>query len=216
VLAAFAGAFLVVLGGGRTVFFRYVMPLIPLACVFAGAMAAAIGRSLASRGRMGLAAAGTAVTLLVAAPSLVSSLWMDVLLARTDTRALASQWLKSQLRPEHSLYDAGGTYVRLDLHGASYHQWVFDPRTQSFGDPGGRTPHWLVVPESPLRLYAQADPGLVRLAAERYEPVFVARGTRTLDSGAIYDQQDAFFLPFSRFWKVERPGPTITVYRLKE
>ncbi len=156
------------------------------------------------------------VVLVIGAPSLVSSVWMDVLLARTDTRILAGHWLRAQLRPEHSVYDAGGTYVRLDLHGADYHQWIFDPRTQSFGDPDGKTPHWLVIAESPLRLYAQADPSIQRLAAERYTPVFVVRGTRTLDSAAVYDQQDAFFLPFSRFWDVERPGPTVTIYRRRE
>jgi hypothetical protein len=216
VLAAFVGAFLVVLGGGRTVFFRYVMPLVPLACVFAAVTATTLGRWIAGSGKVRPAAATVVVTLIVGVPSLASSLWLDVLLARTDTRVAASRWLKAQLRPEHSVYDAGGTYTRLDLHGVSYHQWVFDPHTQSFGDPDGRTPHWLVVPESPLRLYAQPDPGLVRLAAERYTPALVVRGTRTLDTEAMYDQQDAFFLPFSRFWDVERPGPTITVYRRKE
>ena len=173
VLVAFVFAFFGVLGTGRTVFFRYVMPL-------------------------------------------VSSAWMDVLLARTDSRIVAGRWLRGQLRPEHSVYDAGGTYVRLDLHGADYHQWIYDPRTHSFGDPDGKTPHWLVITESPLRVYAQAEPSLQRLAAERYTPVLVVRGTRTLDSAAVYDRQDAFFMPFSRFWEVERPGPTVTVYRRRE
>ena len=43
VLVAFVFAFLGVLGTGRTVFFRYVMPLVPLACVFAGITAAGLG-----------------------------------------------------------------------------------------------------------------------------------------------------------------------------
>ena len=73
-----------------------------------------------------------------------------------------------------------------------------------------------MIPESPLRLYATPDPAIQRLALERYTPVFVARGTRRLDSAAVYDQQDAFFMPFSRFWEVERPGPTVTVYRRRE
>jgi hypothetical protein len=37
--------------------------------------------------------------------------------------------------------------------------------------------------------------------------------TRGRARSAVYDQQDAFFLPFSRFDTVERPGPTILVYR---
>ena len=218
VLVAFVFAFLGVLGTGRTVFFRYVMPLVPVACVFAGITAAGLG-DVFSRRRGAVAGAGLPTliaVLVIGAPSLVSSAWMDVLLARTDSRIVAGQWLRGQLRPEHSVYDAGGTYVRLDLRGADYHQWIYDPRTQSFGDPDGRTPHWLVISESPLRLYAQAEPSLQRLAAERYTPVLVVRGTRTLDSAAVYDRQDAFFMPFSRFWEVERPGPTVTVYRRRE
>ena len=218
VLVAFVFAFLGVLGTGRTVFFRYVMPLVPLACVFAGITAAGLGEVF-SRRRGAVAGAGLPtliVVLVIGAPSLVSSAWMDVLLARTDSRIVAGQWLQGQLRPEHSVYDAGGTYVRLDLHGADYHQWIYDPRTHSFGDPDGKTPHWLVITESPLRLYALVEPSLQRLAAERYTPVLVVRGTRTLDSAAVYDRQDAFFMPFSRFWEVERPGPTVTVYRRRE
>jgi hypothetical protein len=216
VLVAFVAAFIAVLGSGRTVFFRYVMPLVPVVCIFAGVAASSFGQALARGGRLSAGVATLLCALVVGAPSLASSLWMDVLLARADTRILAGQWLAAQLRPEHSVYDAGGTYVRLDLHGASYHQWIFDPRTQSFGDPDGRTPHWLVIPESPLRLYAQPEPAIKRLALERYTPVFVARGTRVLDTAAVYDQQDAFFLPWSRFWEVERPGPTVTIYRRRE
>ena len=214
VLIAFVAAFLAVLGSGRTVFFRYVMPLIPVVCVFAGVTAAALAETVARRSpivRPGLATA--LLAMVIGAPSLIASLWMDVLLARTDSRILAGRWLAGQLQPEHSVYDAGLTYVKLDLHSASYHGWIFDPRTRSFGDPDGRTPHWLIVTESPLKLYAQTDPAIKELAAARYRPVFVARGTRSLESGAMYDQQDAFFMPFSRFWEVERPGPTVTVYR---
>jgi 4-amino-4-deoxy-L-arabinose transferase-like glycosyltransferase len=218
VLVAFVLAFLAVLGSGRTVFFRYVMPLVPMACVFAALTAASLGEVISRRRRAetGGGLPTLVVVLVIGAPSLVSSAWMDVLLAKTDSRILAGQWLRGRLRPEHSVYDAGWTYVRLDLRGADYHPWIYDPRTESFGDPDGRTPHWLVISESPLRLYAQAEPSLKRLAAERYTPVLVVPGTRTLDSAAVYDRQDAFFMPFSRFWEVERPGPTITIYRRNE
>ena len=219
VLVAFVLAFLGVLGSGRTVFFRYVMPLVPMACVFAAFTAASLGDVAARWRRAGAAATGLptlAVVLVIGAPSLISSAWMDLLLARTDSRIIAGQWLRGQLKPDNSVYDAGGTYVRLDLHSADYHAWVYDPGTGSFGDPEGRTPHWLVISESPLRLYAQAEPSLQRLAAERYSPVLVVPGTRSLDTAAVYDRQDAFFLPFSRFREVERPGPTITIYRRNE
>ena len=32
----------------------------------------------------------------------------------------------------------------------------------------------------------------------------------------MYDQQDAFFVPFSGLGEVERAGPTVTIYRRRE
>jgi hypothetical protein len=213
VLIAFAAAFLAALAGSRTVFFRYVMPLIPMVCIFAAVTARTLANAIAPLSAARPRFAIVVSALAIGGWSLVSSVWMDLLLAKTDTRVVAARWLAGQLRPEHSLHDAGGNYVRLGLHESNYHQWNFDGRTQSFGDPEGRTPYWIVLHESPLRLYADPDPGLLALVREHYARVFVARGTRSPDSPGVYDAQDAFFMPFSRLWEVERPGPTVSVYR---
>jgi len=213
VIGGFALAFYAAIGSGYTVFFRYVMPLVPVVCLFAAVSADRSSRWLA--GVRGFSPAKTAfwIALVIGGESLVTSVWMDVLLARTDTRVLATRWIKTQLRPEHSLHDGGGTYVKLGLRGWPYHEWHFDPATASFGDPEGKTPDWLVVHRSPLQLYAKPEPALERLAAAGYDVAFEARGTRSIESSAVYDEQDAFFLPFSRLHEVERPGPTITIYR---
>ena len=91
-----------------------------------------------------------------------------------------------------------------------------DAATRSFGHPEGLTPDWLVLTQSPLRTYAYADPALRRLAAERYELAFAARGTKGAAGAAVYDLQDAFFMPVSDFQTVERPGPTVLVYRRRD
>jgi hypothetical protein len=45
-----------------------------------------------------------------------------------------------------------------------------------------------------------------------YEP-WTVRSTRGPARSAVYDLQDAFFMPLSGLSTVERPGPTIRIYR---
>jgi 4-amino-4-deoxy-L-arabinose transferase-like glycosyltransferase len=215
VLGAFVVAFYLSIGSGYTVFFRYVLPLVPLVCLLSALGIRETVRWLAARTGASHTAMAVVLTGIVALPSIVGSVWFDLLLARTDTRVLAGDWIAPQLKPEDTLYDSGGNYSRLDLQRVRFHQWEFDPATGSFGHPQGNTPDWLVLHESPLQLYATTPPALRQLATDRYELVFTARATKGRAASAVYDLQDAFFLPMSDFETAERPGPTIRIYRLK-
>jgi hypothetical protein len=156
-----------------------------------------------------------ALALALGGPALINCLWFDVLLARTDTRVLAGEWLAARVQPGDSVHDAGGDYARLELGRIPFHYWYFDPAANSFGHPEGRTPDWLVLTQSPLRTYANAHPGLRRLANDAYDLVCTVTGTKGAAGAAVYDLQDAFFMPISAFSTVERPGPTILIYRRK-
>ncbi|MBA2306085.1 MAG: phospholipid carrier-dependent glycosyltransferase [Acidobacteria bacterium] len=216
VLGAFAAGFYLVIGSGYTVFFRYILPLVPLACLSAAVGVSHAGTWLASRlGGRQVVVTG-ALILVTAGPALVHCVWFDLLLARTDTRVLAGQWLESRLQPEDSLHDAGSNYTQLDLWRAGFHRWFYDPAANSFGDPDGRTPDWLVLHDSPVSAYASIPPGLRVLAQSEYVLVYNVRGTRGRARAAVYDLQDAFFLPFTRFTTIERPGPNISVYRRRD
>lgn len=68
---------------------------------------------------------------------------------------------------------------------------------------------------SVLDYYAVTPPTLANLARERYVPVYRVQGRRRGRAG-VYDLQDAFFLPFSHFQDIVRPGPTITIHRRKD
>ncbi len=213
VLGAFALAFYASIGSGYTVFFRYVLPLVPVICLVAAIGTTSAGAWLATRMRVPHAVAIGLLAALVALPSLVQSTRFDRLLARTDTRVVTRDWLAPRLQAEDSLHDAGGNYSRLDLADLRFHQWVFDPATASFGHPEGASPDWLVLHESPLRVYASTPTALRQLAEEKYDLVFTAPATTRRSASAVYDLQDAFFLPMSGLGTVERPGPTIRVYR---
>ena len=214
VLAAFAGSYFAAVGSGRTAFFRYVLPLIPLVCLAAAFSVRGIAQYAARHSRLGASWAAILAIAALGGHTMVITVWMDVLLGRTDTRVLAANWLAPQLSPDATLHDAGGNYTRLDLRHIRYHEWHFDAAKQSFGHPLGLTPDWLVLPESPLRAYTSVDEGLRRLAtSDAYELALTVPGVVRTPHHGVYDEQDAFFLPFSDLRAIARPGPTIQVYR---
>ena len=220
IVAAFAIATYVSLGNGYTVFFRYVLPLVPIVCLVAAVGVVTVARALV---RGGGTLAGTtegrraSTTGLVAAAfagwGLINCIWFDVLLARQDTRVIARQWLETHTTADQTLYEAENGYAMLDLRGLRVHSWRYDPATDSFVDAGGRTPDWLVLHESALRTYATAPVPLRRLAAEKYDLVQTVAATKGASRSAVYDLQDAFFMPVSGFNGVIRPGPTVLIYR---
>jgi hypothetical protein len=84
---------LTVLGGGRTVFFRYVMPLVPLVCVFAGVTAAALGEAVARSRRLRPGVATAALDIRSAHTVIRRSRWQNAALA--DCLGVAAQALRT-------------------------------------------------------------------------------------------------------------------------
>ena len=216
VLGAFAVPFYVVIGSGYTVFFRYVLPLVPLVCLLAAVgvehVASAVHRRVASAFRrknpaVFIAAALAAATLV---PSLVQSVRFDLVLARTDTRVLAGRWLEQRIRPDDILYDDGNSYTRLDLWRVPVKRTEYDASRGGFV---GVRPDWLVLHESPLWTYASTSPALGTLADTDYVLVHEERSTIGAAASGMYDLQDAFFVPLSGFSTIARPGPSIFIYR---
>lgn len=216
ILSGFALPFYLAIGSGTTVFFRYIMPLVPIVCLLAAVALRYMTPWLSARTRVSSRAIMTVLVVLTIGPALVNCVWFDAVLARTDTRVLAADWLRPRLEPEHTLHDAGGAYTKLDLRHVRFHEWRFDPNENSFGHPEGHTPDWLVLTESPVRLYASIPPQLRQLAQEKYTLVYTAASTRGRARAAVYDLQDAFFMPLSRLDTAVRPGPTIRIYRRKD
>jgi 4-amino-4-deoxy-L-arabinose transferase-like glycosyltransferase len=201
ILCTFIAVLYVSLGPGHTVFFRYVLPLVPVLCVCAA-----------------VAVRWTRVPLLalaVAAPALWTSVWSDVMLARQDTRVEAAQWLVDNVKPNESIYQAGSNYSDIPLGTLAPQTWpreIFDAAAGTFAGRG--LPDWLVVPESPLGLYTTLMPSLRRVASEHYSIVHRVRATSPFNAdNGVYDEDDAFFLPVTGFGAILRPGPTIVFYR---
>jgi Dolichyl-phosphate-mannose-protein mannosyltransferase len=214
IVGAFAFATYLSLGSGYAVFFRYVLPIVPVLC-----LSAAIGVIEISRvaGKSGTAGGRwvAALTVILALWGTVNCVWFDALLARKDTRVVAREWLDAHTTTGDTLYEAEDAYAMLDLRTLPVHSWRYDSATDSFVNAAGRTPDWLVLHESPFG-YAATPSSLRRLAFERYELVQRVAATRGASRSAVYDLQDAFFMPVSGFSTVIRPGPTVLIYRRRD
>lgn len=211
--AVYAVAFYLSIGAGRTVFFRYALPIVPVACVFAAVAVETVAAAIAARARTAPPAVAWLLAIALATPSLIQSVRLDRLLARRDSRLLAADWLTSQLQPGTTLHDSGGDYTRLELGDIPIHTWRYDAATRSFGDPTGATPEWIVLYDSPLPEYTAAPDALRALVNARYALACRVRGVPARAGKGIYDRQDAFFLPIDGFDGVDRPGPTVSIYR---
>jgi hypothetical protein len=216
VLLTFLAAFYASIGSGRTVFFRYVLPILPVLCVTAAVFIVEASAWIAVRRRLSIAAATLALGTLIALPSFANSLWFDIVLSRTDSRVLAARWLVPRLRPGETIYDNGGSYAELNLTPARIHKWQYDAPAAVFVNAGDQKPDWLILHESPLNPYARTPVQLLQLARTRYDLVFSVVAAPTRARSAVYDQQDAFFMPISDLGSIERPGPTIRIYRRQD
>jgi hypothetical protein len=211
IVLAFALATYVSLGNGYTVFFRYVLPIVPIVC-----LSAAIGLcDFARMARLKPRLTGL-LAVVVASWGAVNCIWFDALLARKDTRVLAREWIATHTTADDTLYEEETGYSMLDLRGLPVHSWQYDQPSDSFVNAGGRAPDWLVLHQSPLSGYARIAAPLRRLAAGKYDLAQTIAATKGGSRSALYDLQDAFFMPISGFSTVIRPGPTVLIYKRRQ
>jgi 4-amino-4-deoxy-L-arabinose transferase-like glycosyltransferase len=215
ILLAFVVAFYGLVGSGRNVFFRYMLPIVPVLCLAAPLFLRQCSLWLARRYQFPDRRVLATLVIIAVAPGLIASGWLDVLLARTDTRVIASRWFVQHLRAGDVVYDAGDSYGRLDVAAFRPQRREFDFKSHSFRPPSTQAPDWLVLPESPMLMYGQSHYAVREIAARDYVQVFQVQATSGRSRWAIYDEHDAFFMPMWGFWTVKRPGPTIRIYRRK-
>ena len=210
-IGVFAFATFAALGAGRTVFFRYMLPLIPILCLSAAIGIDTLAGWISPRLPIRRVVVTVILAGLVVRPSLVTSIQLDRLLAQTDSRVLAAEWLRPRLRADDTLADVGGV-LGLDLASVAFHGWQFDKPTATFVNAGDRLPDWLVLYDSPVTQYAAIDPRMADLARREYRLAFEVRGVGGA-TGSVFDPQDAFFAPIFGLSGIPRPGPDVFIYR---
>ena len=214
-LSAFPVAYFAVIGSGHTAFIRYATPLVPFVCVFAAVAIVAAAGLAGPRAKV----AAAVITVLVALPSTLTTVRFDRMLTQRDNRVIAAEWLAAHVGEEERVHETGAVYA------APTAAWPpgrartapvgFDSIPGAFSDEDGPVdrPEWIVVAESPLRLYTAVAPELRTILGREYERVQAFTPTREPEPESWFDRQDAFFLPYANFSRRDRPGPQITIYR---
>jgi hypothetical protein len=207
-LLAFPVVYFIVAGSFRNLFFRYMIPVVPfLVLAAAWLVTAAVRRVTASK----LALASVAV--LVVLPSAVSTIQFDRIASAVDNRVLVAEWFTRHVPPGQSVLQSGSLYGYAQIDNRVWSVWTWDRFRKAFVVQNRRAegrPDWILLQESPLPSMTQ--PVVTDFLKEDYHVAgqFTAFTPR---EGRVYDLQDAFFIPFSGFSGVTRPGPNFTLYK---
>jgi hypothetical protein len=160
----------------------------------------------------------TAITLLVAAPSIQSTIAFDRLAAQADTRLVAAAWVDAHRQ--------SADWIQEEFPASLHPEWgrAPDVKVARFDADRGVfvsdkdkntlvTPDWIAIGTSALKVYSDHDAQLQPLMAGKYELVATFPATSGPEPSEIFDRQDHFFFPYSDFSQRLRSGPEIRIYR---
>jgi len=238
IILTFLAVYLLVIGAGRSVFFRYADPMIPFLLLLGGrALAVLVERS--ARGRARRLALTVALVLIGVAP-LAHDVRYDLLIQQTDTRTLAFDWLAQHV-PAGSRaavpYMAGPAHDQAMIDSGEHSHGATDPYVASFLDSRLETQY-------SIHELTREDLQLRSLDSFRDERItYVVVGYETPGSGcridspleralraqgpplasffpttgcpdSIFDPIDTYYVPLAGYGGWVRPGPYIRIYRL--
>ncbi len=218
VLFAFPVTYYAVAASVKNLFFRYTIPIVPFLCLSAAWLVCRAAARLVSTGSSRHARWKLAAPWLLAAaivlPSAISVVQFDHLIAQTDNRVVVARWFAQHVPAGSSVLQSGSQYghVQFDPR-LNYSVWVWNKPHLVFtvnNQPPTDRPDWILLQESPLPSTTQ--PIVTDFLKQDYALVqeFVALA---LSDEHLFDQQDAFFVPFAGFKGVERPGPNFALYK---
>lgn len=233
ILCSFPLAYYAVAGAGYGVFVRYVIPLIPYLCITAALFTGYLISGLRKYLSPGLNKAVMLILpLLIIAPSIYNVLRFDILLSKKDNRLVAQEWIGNNL-PEGSLIaiiDLGygiqlppaasglpdkdmvlpdeitANYLRKNnIKGFNAYAWDDDPYK----------PEYIVLSESPLKMFSSISPEQKEIIREFYCLLSEFKAINIHNKSNLFDQDDCFYMPFTGFKDIQRPGPNFYIYKKK-
>lgn len=241
-ILAFPFCWWLAVGSSRSVFVRYAVPLVPFVGIF-GAVGLGIFAKRIDRLLSPILSYVVIFGVFVAACAfpLYKSIQFGRLLKQTDSRALAVEWLDSNLKggatvgqePGLGAVELWPTAELMKGAGTSGQGRVWRHRINHLlkGNVKGYVPmyyideEWKVgksqeltdaVPDVVLLrsyplVYEVSNPNLREKIKRSYHLV---KSIQTLPPQGkyVFDKQDAFYLPFADFGAVRRPGPNLEIW----
>lgn len=207
---AFPVSYYVAIGSGRTVFMRYMIPMVPFMALLAAVAISVISEAVG--GRMRLRASPVLVacvlTMCVGYDSAMRAIGLDRLLVQRDSRAIAADVVRERYFPRGaSIYQNGSLYGRVKPWPEGLYPEL----------PLARRPQLVILHASRLVAYDNQPAGVDDLLSRGYRLVRRIDVENPVSHAVpVFDQQDAFFAPVAGFDRFVRPGPAIAIYERAE
>src|SRR5262249_38402338 len=144
--AIFPACYFVMIGAGQTAFARHILPTLPFLCTGAAFLVTEAARALGGVKPVSIrttTAAGL-FAFVVALPSAWAAIQTDRLLARTDNRMSAAQWIRDRFPQRTTIYQSGSIYGQIQMTALEpqsvgrYPNVIFDDASAAFYSADGK------------------------------------------------------------------------------
>jgi 4-amino-4-deoxy-L-arabinose transferase-like glycosyltransferase len=207
-LFAFPVAYFLVAGSFRNLFFRYMIPVTPFLVLSSAWLVTTMVRRVTVAGP---ALAVVAIALVL--PSAIRMWEFNRVVSARDNRVLVARWFARHVPPGDSVLQSGSIYGYAQLDNRVWVHWTWDRGRKMFmlqGQPALGRPDWILVQDSPLPSMTQDI--VKEFLREDYQFAWQFTAFSPAEN-RVYDPQDAFFVPFTGFSGIQRPGPNFTLYK---
>lgn len=238
IILSFLLAYFMLIGTGRSVFFRYADPMIPALLLLGGRAIADLVAAIAHDGLRQLAFGAAMV--LVFVPALVHGIGYDMLIQQTDTRTLAFDWLAQHVPTGARAaipYMAGPAHDQAMIDTGAHSHGATDPYVASFLDGRLETQysileltrndlqltsldrfrqqgiHYIVIGYETPGTGCRPDSPLEQLLLTQGSPVATFSPTTGCPS-SVFDPIDTYYAPLAGYGGWVRPGPYIRIYQI--
>lgn len=238
IVLSFVIAYFLLIGAGRSVFFRYADPLVPPLLLLGGRAVAELLMMIAPGAVRQTAVAVAALLILV--PAVIQDVTYDTLIQQTDTRSLAFDWLAHHVPAGARAavpYMAGPAHDQAMIDSGEHSHGATDPYVASFLDSRLETQytilelsrgdlqltsldrfrqqgiHYIVIGYETPGTGCQPESPLEQLLLSQGHQVAGFSPTAGCPS-SVFDPIDTYYVPLAGYAGWRRPGPYIRIYEI--